>query len=339
MRQPSRFILASGLLAAIGLSCAQLAVAGSLTVYTALEDDEISDYMAVAKKAMPDIDFHVLRLSTGDLAARLLAEGKSPRNDVIWGFAVTNMLDPRIRDNLQPYLPEAAKKLPDIYKGADGKWFAATGYMAAFCVNTERLKSKDLPMPKSWEDLTNPAYKGEIVMPSPAASGTGYLQIAAILQGMGDDKGWQLIKEINPNVAQYTSSGSRPCKMARTGEYAIGASFAFPAMQSIEQGFPVKMVIPSDWVGYELEASGIMASTQNLKDAKRFLDWTVSPDAAELYKKYKEIITIPGVEPSEQAVKAGLPDDVSKVLYPMDFEKSAKERADIIKKWQQVTAK
>src|SRR3546814_20752789 len=77
--------------------------------------------------------------------------------------------------------------------------------------------------------------------------------------------------------------------MARTGEYAVGASFAFPAMQSIEAGFPIKMVIPSDLVGYELEASGLMKTAKDPKDAKRFLDWTISPEAAELYKKYKEI--------------------------------------------------
>src|SRR3546814_20268988 len=94
---------------------------------------------------MPDVTFHVLRLSTGDMAARLLAEAGNPQTDVVWGFAVTNMLDPRIQAMLTPYLPKAADKLPAIYKGSDKKWFAATGYMAAFCVNTERLQAKNLP--------------------------------------------------------------------------------------------------------------------------------------------------------------------------------------------------
>ena len=147
-----------------------------------------------------------------------------------------------------------------------------------------------------------------------------------------------MLKRLNTNMAQYTSSGSKPCKMARTGEYTIGVSFAFPAMQSIEEGFPVSMVIPSDWEGYELEASGILSSSKNPDDAKRFLDWTLSPDAAALYKKYKEIVTIPGVEPSEQLIKAGLPADVDKVLFPIDFEKSAASRADVLKTWQQLTA-
>ena len=76
------------------------------------------------------------------------------------------------------------------------------------------------------------------------------------------------------------SSGSRPCKSARAGEYAIGTSLAFPAIQSVEEGFPIKMVIPSDGAGYELEASALMKTSKNKADAKRFLDWTLSPEAA-----------------------------------------------------------
>jgi iron(III) transport system substrate-binding protein len=337
--QPSTKKVLAAALALAGAGLFQAVHAKSLTIYTALEDDEVSEYMAAAKTSMPDIDFHVLRLSTGDMAARLLAEMKNPRTDVIWGFAVTNMLDPRIHSELMKYEPKAAADLSPKYRGKDGTWVAATGYMAAFCVNTERLKSKNLPMPASWQDLTNPVYKGEIVMPDPAASGTGWLQIAGILQGLGNDKGWDLIKGINGNIAQYTSSGSKPCKMARTGEYAIGASFAFPAMQAIEEGFPIKMVIPSSLEGYELEASGILKTTKNPTDAKRFLDWTLSPPAAALYKKYKEIVTIPGVEPSDRLLKAGLPKDVGKVLFPINFEESAASRSDTLKTWQKITAR
>lgn len=316
---------------ACGLTTAQ---AGTITAYTALEEDEIKDYLAAAKKDLPDVDVKVLRLSTGDLGARILAEAANPQHDVIWGWALTNTLDPRITALLEPYTPKGADKLAAKDKAADGKWFATTGYMAAFCVNTEVLKAKKLPMPTSWKDLTNPIYKGEVVMPNPVSSGTGYLQIAALIQSRGSDEGWKLIKTLDGNVAQYIKSGSRPCKAARAGEFAIGTSLAFAAMQSVDEGYPVKMVIPTDGAGYELEASGLMAAAKNKADAKRFLDWTLSSSAAQLYTKYKEIVTVPGVPQSKAAAAAGLPADLSKVLYPMDFAKSAKERDAVLATWQ-----
>lgn len=314
---------------------AGVASAGSLTVYTALEEDEIAEYVAMAKKDMPDIELNVLRLSTGDIIARVVAEANNPQHDVIWGTALTNMLDPRILDLLEPYEAKGLEVLPERYKDPEHRWFAATGYMAAFCVNTAELEARKLPMPTSWEDLTNPAFKGEILMPSPVSSGTGYLQIAGLLQGLGEEKGWAFLEEMDKNIAQYTKSGSRPCKAARTGEYLIGISLAFAGIQSVEEGFPVKMVIPSDYVGYELEATGIMKTSKNKEDAKRFLDWTLSSSAANIYGKYKEIVTIPGTPLSKGAEMAGLPADLSDVLYPMDFAQSAKDRGQILDTWQQ----
>ncbi|MCO5357350.1 ABC transporter substrate-binding protein [Acidovorax kalamii] len=336
MRTRSSLFAALRLLPLLGaLACGlTTAHAGTVTAYTALEEDEIKEYLAAAKKDLPDVDVKVLRLSTGDLGARILAEAANPQHDVIWGWALTNTLDPRITALLEPYSPKGSDKLAAKDKAADGKWFTTTGYMAAFCVNTEVLKAKKLPMPTSWKDLTNPVYKGEVVMPNPVSSGTGYLQIAALIQSRGNDEGWKLIKAMDGNVAQYIKSGSRPCKAARAGEFAIGTSLAFAAMQSVDEGYPVKMVIPTDGTGYELEASGLMASAKNKADAKRFLDWTLSPGAAQLYTKYKEIVTVPGVPQSKAAAAAGLPADLSKVLYPVDFAKSAKERDAILGTWQ-----
>src|SRR5699024_6930162 len=129
-----------------------------------LEEDEIQDYLIQVKKDLPEISVEVLRLSTGDLGARILAEAANPRHDVIWGWAVTNMMDPRILDLLEPYRPAGSDRLQDTYKDSDGKWTAATGYLAAFCVNTAILDAKNLPVPQTWSDLLKPEYKDEVVM-------------------------------------------------------------------------------------------------------------------------------------------------------------------------------
>ncbi len=315
------------------------ALAGEISVYSALEEDEIAAYLEQAAKDLPDVTVNVLRLSTGDLGARIIAEKDNPQADVVWGFALTNMLNPAIYDQLAPYEAAGADQLAAQFRDADNRWFAPTGYVGAFCVNTERLESMGAPVPQSWEDLKNPAYKGEVVMPDPGSSGTGYLQIAAILQGMGEEAGWQLIKDIDPNIAQYTTSGSRPCRMAQAGEYAIGASLSYVAMQGIEQGYPIQMVIPGDYAGFELEANGLMAGAKNPDDAKRFLDWTLSEGASSAYAERKDLVTIPGAPRPPQADAAGFPDDLAAVLYPMDFKASGQARDEIIAKWREAVGR
>lgn len=325
--------------AGLSLATISAANAGSITVYTALEEAEVKSYVEQAKKDLPDIEINVLRLSTGDLGPRILAESQNPQNDVVWGWAVTSMINPKISTLLEPYKAKGVDKLPEHFKSPDEKWFAATGYMAAFCVNTKALDQLNLPVPTSWQDLTNPIYKGEVVMPNPVSSGTGYLQISALLQSKGDKAGWEFLSTLDKNIAQYTKSGSRPCKAARIGEYAIGVSLAFSALQSIDEGYPIEMVIPKDAAGYELEASGLMASSKNKTDAKRFLDWTLSNHATELYTDYKSIVTIPGAPQSTVAKSAGLPEDMSTILFPVDFAKSAKDRDAILGEWQKTIAR
>lgn len=315
------------------ISATVSAHAGAITVYTALEEEEIAQYVVAAKKDLPDIEINVLRLSTGDLGARLIAEAANPQTDVIWGWAVTNMMDPRITDMLEGYPTKGADKLAATYRDPDNLWFAATGFMGAFCVNTERLKAKGLPMPKSWKDLADPRFKGEVEMPNPGSSGTGYLHVVSLLQSQGEEQGWATLKSVDASMAQYTKSGSKPCKDARAGEYAVGASLAFTAIQSIDSGYPVQMVLPAEGAGYELEASGLMKSSKNKEDAKRFLDWTLSKSATDLYGSFKALITVPGVKPSAAAAKAGLPDDLNAVLAKIDFKASSKARSETIKRW------
>jgi len=312
-----------------------IAYAGVITVYTSLEPAEIADYVTAAKQDMPDLKLNIVRLSTGDLGARLLAESKRPRTDVIWGWALTDMLNPHILSMLAENRPRRFNEMPHKFRGNSGLWFAPTGYMAAFCVNTRRLRQKQLPMPTSWKDIADPAFHNEVVMPNPASSGTGYLQVASLLQGMGEKKGWFFLESLNANVGQYAKSGSRPCSMVSMGEYTVGASSAIAAAEAIRQGYPVDMVIPSEGAGYELEANALMKSSKHQADAKRFLDWTLSDKAARLYYKYKAIVWTKKQAASDSNKLSRIASHLDQILFDMDFVYSSQHRSEIIAAWRQ----
>ncbi|SMF41105.1 iron(III) transport system substrate-binding protein [Tistlia consotensis] len=310
------------------------AQAGKITVYTSYEEDELAAFLDKAKKDLPDIEVDVLRLSTGDLRARMLAEASNPKHDVIWGWAATSMVDPRILGMLEPYEAKGLDKVPARFRDAQNRWFATTGYMGAFCVNNEIMKAENLPMPATWQDLLKPEYKGRLVMPNPASSGTGYLHVASILQMMGEDKGWAFLDALDKNMAQYIKSGSKPCNVASAGEYAIGISFALRAIKNIEEGYPITMVVPSEGAGHELEAAALMKSSQNKADARRFLDWILTRAAADEYNNWKSIVTMSDRVMPERFMKAGLPADISTVLFDVDYAWAAENRDRIVAEWQ-----
>jgi len=337
-----------GLFFIYGLVCvflfaATAAAKETVVVYTSLETEEVVEYLKGAAKDLPDLDIQSIRLSTGELGARMLAERENPQADCIWGWAVTNMAEFIPKGMLMPYKPKEWDKIPANFKDPSGYWAAMDLYAAAFVVNTKVMAEKDLPMPKGWGDLLNPVYKGMLIMPNPASSGTGFLQVASILVLMDPDyknkpieqnKGWDFLKKLDINMGQYIKSGSKPAKLTAAGEYAVGCSFAFVYSSLKKQGAPVALVMPDEGAGFELEANALLKGAKHEAAAKKFLDWAISKSAMEEYAKFKLGVTYPGIPgptdlPALDTIK----------LAPMDFPWQSENRAKILEVWQNLFLK
>jgi iron(III) transport system substrate-binding protein len=319
-------------LAALAMVLAAMPAAAkdTIVVYTALEPEQITEYMKAVNRALPNLDVKMLRLSTGDISARFMAEKDNMQADVIWGVAATNMMVFKNAGLLEPYAPRGLTRVQPLFRDKDAtpSWVGIDIYMSAFCFNTEVAKKKNLPRPASWADLTKPVYKGEVVMPNPASSGTGYLSVASILQRMKEAEGWKYLDALDKNMAEYTKSGSKPCKDAAAGERAIGVSFEYVALKMKKDGAPVEMVLPREGSGYEMEANALTRKGKASPAARQFLDWAISNEAMGLYSKYFAAVSVPGFP-----VPEGLPKDIDKVVYPNDFDWSAKNRDRILAEW------
>lgn len=308
------------------------AQAKELTVYTALESDLLPVYKASFEAANPGITIQWVRDSTGVITAKLLAEKDNPRADVVLGTAATSLLLLKSEGMLEAYAPAGVETLDKRFVDQDAPpyWVGTNAWAAALCVNTVEIEKAGVAIPKSWADLTKPEYAGMIVMPNPASSGTGFLDVSSWLQMLGEDKGWEFMDALHQNMAAYTHSGSKPCTMAAAGEHPIGISFEFRAVRLLNEGAPLAVVIPSEGIGWDMEASAIIAGTPNYDAATALLDWSVSDEAMAIYAKSYAILAKAKLE---QPV-ANLPADLRSKLIENDFEWAASNRAKILEKWQ-----
>lgn len=320
----------------VGLSGAALAKE-KLVVYTSLENEEVVEYLALARKTMPDLDIQAIRLSTGELGARMLAEKDNPQHDVIFGWGGTNTAEFKAKGMLQPYKPKGWDIIPAHFKDPEGYWTGMSIYGSAFIYNKKVIEKKNLPIPKSWADLLNPVYKDQLIMPNPASSGTGFLMIAGLLATMDpdyknkpvkDNKAWDYLKKLDKNMGQYIKSGSKPAKLTAAGEYAVGLSFAFVQLLLTKKGFPVGMVIPAEGFAYEMEVSSLPKGAKNVAGAKRFLDFAISKPVAEINSKYKIGVSYPGFSGPDL-----LPKLADMKLMKMDFSWQAEHRSEIANVW------
>jgi iron(III) transport system substrate-binding protein len=212
-------------------------------------------------------------------------------------------------------------------------WFGMDVWGATICFNTVEAQKKNIPKPETWKDLTKPVYKGQIVMPNPASSGTGFFDVSAWLTLWGDDNGkgggWKYMDALHQNIAMYTHSGSKPCNMAASGEFVLGISFEYRANTNKAKGAPIDLVFPKEGLGWDLEAFAIHKGTKHLAAAQKLADWASSKDAMLLYGKNFAITAQPGVA----APLANVPKDYEARLVKMDFTTTAASRERVLDEW------
>jgi len=323
-----------GIIAGIALAlCAAPALAQKteLLVYTALETDQIKAYEEAFKKANPNIDVKWVRDSTGVITSKLLAEKSNPQADVVFGVSASSLAVFENEGMLQPYAPKGLDKVSAKYRDPKNPpaWVGMDVYGAAICFNTVEAQKLGLPKPATWKDLTKPVYKGRVVMPNPASSGTGYLDVSGWIQMWGEADAWKFMDALHENIAQYTHSGSKPCRQAGAGEFPIGVSFEYRAVTTKKSGAPIDVIFPTEGLGWDLESSGIMKNTKKLDAAKAMMDWMVTPEAMALYAKNFAVLAMPGIAKPLDFVPA----DYEQRLVKNDFAWSAKNRDKIIGEW------
>ena len=331
-----RFLMTSAAALSLALPLAAQAQAPAtgkteLLVYTALEADQIKAYKEGFEKDHPQIELKFVRDSTGIVTAKLLAEKANPQADVVWGLAATSLKLLDKEGLLLPYAPKGLEAIKPNMRDprAQPTWVGMNVWSSAMCVNTVEAGKKAMPVPKSWADLTQPAYKGQITMPHPASSGTGYLMVAAWLQMMGEQKGWAYMDALHQNMGTYTHSGSKPCRQAGAGEYAVGLSFEYRANKTKKDGAPIAIVLPSEGLGWDMEATGVMKTSKKQEAAKALADWAVTRKANELYARNFAVVALPGVQEKLEFVDA----DVEKLLVKNDFDWAAGNRERVLAEW------
>lgn len=328
----STFLAFCGIAAATFFLAAPFKAQAEIVIYTALEDDEIPKYLAAFKEDHPEIKVKFIRDSTGVITAKLLAEKDNPQADVIWSVSATSLIVLDDAGLVEPYAPKGLNKVnPKMRDTANPPaWVGTKAYMDAFVLNNHEQKNLNLPAPDNYQALLDPRYKNQITMPNPASSGTGYLAVAGILQLMGEEAGWAYLDALDKNIAQYTHSGSKPAKMAASGEAALGITLCYRAAMQEQKGDPITVYYPKEGSGWDVEANALVKKANINPEAKVFLDWAISQNAMNNYASFFPVTAVPTKVP----VPAGYPaKPADQLIKNNDLKWAAENRERILKEW------
>lgn len=300
-----------------------------LKIYSIIHEEETLELtkLFTEKTGIP-VSF--LRASTGELVNRVITEKDAPEADILFGGATNYHMQANEAGALEPYISPLAEKVPAYAKSADGAYTGFCVLTLGIGINEERYAKKfgNIPLPETWEDLLNPAYKGEIVLTNPVASSTAYLFVQDQLQRLGNEKGWEYLSALIPLVGQFPDSGSAPAKLIGSGEYALGVSYIHALAKYRAEGFKVITVAPPQSVG-DVDCISIMKNTKNLDAAKKFVDFMLSKEAQELMSSID--YTIP-VNPEAKGIEGSVAVE-SLDLINYDVNKASAEKDEVLTKW------
>ena len=259
------------------LATADLAAAaakeGTLTWYTTFADEDVQPILAAFNKTYPGVKVKPLRLSADKIPPRVITEqrGKQYTADVVSGDSpqVAQLLQ---AGALQPYTPKDQSPLPSGLKlpeGYEGIVYVVTTVVA---YNPEIVKQKGLPVPTGWQDLTQPAWKGQFSIDPGAVN-----WYDSLVNGMGHDQALQLLEGLGANKPVFVESHTQALTQVQAGEPA-GAATAYGYKASSLKKKNAKTV---EFVnGTQLPASltliDVVKNAPHPAAARLFEDWMVS---------------------------------------------------------------
>lgn len=260
----------------------------TITVYTALLEREANIYIQ-AFENYTGIKVKLVRKSTGILLNLLRQDHNyRPGVDVLLGGPAEFYYLASQEGLFEQYISPEIDRIPAKYRDPDYYWYGIYLGFIGFAVNPIELDKHGLELPNTWSDLASSEYKNLITCPNPVSSGTGYTAFSTVIQIYGFKEGFKLLENINNNINEYTDVGAMASKLTSLGSSAVGISFSHDIQKLIQQGAPLKLVIPTDGTGYEIGGIAIVKGTQNLSASRMFLDFMLSDKVQKLYSAMGE---------------------------------------------------
>jgi len=278
---------------ALTILSAGIARAADVVIYAALDKktiEEIADAFKQATGLTAEVALQIEQ--AGTIASRIRTEASNPRVDIFIG-GNSSIHDDLGKENfLAKYVsPEIAKA------GIDKKFLDPSGFWSgwylgalAILVNEKRfqaeLGTKGLKLPATWDDLLNPAYKGEVIAANPATTGGAVIFVATQIFRLGSvDKGFQYIADLHKNVSQYTPGANGSIPLVAQGQAIAGIAWGHDLIrQKKAENLPVAVVFPKD-DGYEIGGVSIIKGAPHLSAAQKFVDFILTPKPMEINAK------------------------------------------------------
>lgn len=264
----------------------------TILIYSGMEEYRNVYLSKRLSEEFPTYNIVVEYMPTGNLAAKIQAEGVKSDVDII--VDIDYSYASLIEDSLADLSPYDQSIFCEDMQVESGRYIPMTRNGGAVVVNLDVLKEKGLKEPTCYEDLLNPEFKSLISMPDPKSSGTGYMFLKSLVNAWSEDEAFAYFDNLSENILQFTSSGSGPVNALIQGEVAVGLGMTSQAVTAINNGSNLKILYFDEGSPSSLYGYSILKGKETRKEVVEVFDFIyntyVNEDKAQFYPEqiYKD---------------------------------------------------
>jgi iron(III) transport system substrate-binding protein len=199
-------------------------------------------------------------------------------------YDIVNITDPQTLSRwkkqkvLVPYKPKGWDLLPAVVKDRDG-YFTDVGVTAnVFAYNSKFVSVGDAPT--NWRDFLDPKWKGKIVSAVPRGYGAQYYFYATLTELFG----WEYIEQFAKQDILFVRGASRALRMVNSGERVLTPGIPLDrTMNLIRKGNPIGISVPTDFIGLNPRAAGILKDAPHPDGARLLMGFLLTKEAQQIF--------------------------------------------------------
>jgi len=248
--------------------------------------------------------------SMGDLVGKLVASKGSETADVLFGGAPSAYITAATQGVFQSYTPPSIANQSAyignhvLWRDPNWLWYPFTYAALGISVNTKLISNSSVPT--SWYQLSQPQYKGEIVMENPTTStttGLGFFSLVAqwYMEKYGNTTGWTMFKSyvhgvLNNSVVPYQSDDENAEVAVGTGTGGITIDWTYiPTEYATQNGYPLVPHLMNNTI-LGPTAMALVNGAPHQSNAQAFINWVLSKQGqTEIGIVFDKPPIIPGV--------------------------------------------
>jgi iron(III) transport system substrate-binding protein len=274
------------------------------------------------------ITVELFRSGGTQVLRRFMLEQEAGRSvcDVLVSSDPAAILDLTAKGKFVPFKPAGFEQVPEAFRDPNGNYVAQRISAIAFYGRTDLVPAND--MPKTWDDLLNPRFKGKLAMTNPSFTS---LQLGVVAM-LSKARGWGFFEKLNANDIMVVQGNEQVLNLVKTGErpIAAGADSQY-ATEARLAGHKIENLFPSDGTFAIPATTSVVKGSKSPNAAKLLAEYTLSPEAQALWPEngiYAARVDVPPPAGS-------LPIKDIKVI-PMDYDYIQKTTAQVKKKFGEI---